>query len=95
MLNKLLKKISLPRAAEQTWKTKDGKVLKISEMEDKHLLNVQKIMSDRILLYAVISKEVDRRKLKPKLSKIRKITNINLDQWEEDMLRGIDSEDCF
>ena len=32
---------------EKTWKTKDGRILKISEMTDKHLINTIKMIEEK------------------------------------------------
>lgn len=96
MFTRLFKKLYLPKSSDQIWTTREGQKIKVSDLKDDHLLNIQNFLSDRILMYAIISKEVKQRKLKPKLSKIRKIPGqASLDQWEQDMLAELNTQDMF
>lgn len=64
--NQFIKELSPPSSEDLLWTTKEGQKIMISEMADSHLQNSHAMLTKKLMVWAAMEIELQKRKLPPK-----------------------------
>lgn len=64
--NQFIKELSPPSSDDLLWTTKEGQKVMVSEMADSHLQNAHAMLTKKLIVWAAMEVELQKRKLPPK-----------------------------
>lgn len=92
--NEFIKELSPPDPDDLLWTTKDGQKMLISEMKDSHLQNAHAMLTKKLIVWAAMEVELQKRKLPPKEVVFNFVPRPNYDSFFQNWM-DVDEEVMF